>query len=97
MKTCSLLTALSLCVASLLASFGAAAALGPVAPSTSQPAGALSGRIVYAGARHGWVYDPSYWRLMRPVLAGMNEDSGNLDQMTLFAFYCFNAGATVVP
>jgi hypothetical protein len=27
----------------------------------------------------------------------MNEDYGNLDQMTLFAYYCFNAGATVVP
>ena len=27
----------------------------------------------------------------------MNEDYGNIDQMTMFAFYCFNAGATVVP
>ncbi len=34
---------------------------------------------------------------MRGVLGEMNEDYGNLDQMTLFAFYCFNAGATVVP
>ncbi|MDW8308418.1 MAG: fibronectin type III domain-containing protein, partial [Verrucomicrobiales bacterium] len=25
------------------------------------------------------------------------EDFGNLDQMTMFVFYCFNAGATVVP
>jgi hypothetical protein len=43
------------------------------------------------------VYDPSAWRLCRPVYAGINEDNGNLDQMTMFAYYCFNAGATVVP
>ena len=73
------------------------AALGPIAPAPGQPSGALSGRIVFAGARHGWVYDPSSWRLCRPVYAGINEDNGNLDQMTMFAFYCFNAGATVVP
>ncbi|HOX58138.1 MAG TPA: fibronectin type III domain-containing protein [Candidatus Paceibacterota bacterium] len=73
------------------------AAVGPIAPAPGQPSGALSGRIVFAGARHGWVYDPSAWRLCRPEYAGINEDNGNLDQMTLFAFYCFNAGATVVP
>ena len=27
----------------------------------------------------------------------MSEDYGNLDQMTMFVFYCFNSGATVVP
>jgi len=71
--------------------------LGPIAPAPGQPNGALSGRIVFTGARHGWVYDPNYWRLCRPVYAGINEDCGNLDQMTMFAYYCFNAGATVVP
>jgi hypothetical protein len=72
-------------------------AVGPIAPAPGQPNGALSGRIIFAGARHGWVYDPNYWRLCRPVYAGINEDNGNLDQMTMFAYYCFNAGATVVP
>lgn len=82
----------------LLAEASAGApAVGPISPAPGQPNGALSGRIVFAGARHGWVYDPSYWRLCRPVYAGINEDCGNVDQMTMFAFYCFNAGATVVP
>lgn len=81
----------------LLEMSAGAPALGPIAPAPGQPNGALSGRIVFAGARHGWVYDPSSWRLCRPVYAGINEDCGNVDQMTLFAFYCFNAGATVVP
>ena len=27
----------------------------------------------------------------------MNEDTGNVDQMTMFVYQCFNAGATVVP
>ena len=94
MKTCTIPLLLALLFAQSLWSL---AALGPVTPVPGQPAGALAGRIVYAGARHGWVYDPSSWRLMREVLLDMNEDSNNQDQMTLFAYYCFNAGATVVP
>jgi hypothetical protein len=94
MKTCTIPLLLALLFAQSLWSL---AALGPVTPVPGQPAGALAGRIVYAGARHGWVYDPNSWRLMREVLLDMNEDSNNQDQMTLFAYYCFNAGATVVP
>ncbi|MDW8310320.1 MAG: fibronectin type III domain-containing protein, partial [Verrucomicrobiales bacterium] len=71
-------------------------AAGPITPAPSQPAGALSGRIVFTSAGHGWTYTTA-WNLQRGVLVEMNEDYGNLDQMTLFAFYCFNAGATVVP
>ncbi len=74
-----------------------AQAQGPTAPSLGQPAGALSGRIVYTSAGHGWTWSGSSWVLQRGVIGGMNEDYGNLDQMTLFAYYCFNAGATVVP
>ncbi len=71
---------------------------GPVAPAARQPQGALSGRIVYMNAGHGWVYAPDYWRLQRPApLHDMNEDYGNLDQLNFFAAYCFNAGAIVVP
>jgi hypothetical protein len=69
---------------------------GPIGPALGQPVGALSGRIVFTSGGHGWTAGPSSWGLQRPVLLEMNEDYGNLDQMNLFATYCFNAGATVV-
>ncbi len=72
-------------------------ASGPIAPAGSQPTGALSGRIIFTSAGHGWAWSGTAWALGRPVLNSMNEDYGNVDQMTLFAYYCFNAGATVVP
>ena len=72
-------------------------AVGPIAPASGQPAGALAGRIVFTSAGHGWTAGSSSWALGRPLLLEMNEDYGNLDQMTMFATYCFNAGATVVP
>lgn len=71
-----------------------------IAPATSQPIGALTGRIVFTHGGHGWTYNNangSGWYTQRGVTEEMNEDYGNLDQMTMFAFYCFNAGATVVP
>jgi len=71
-------------------------ASGPIGPAATQPQGVLSGRIVFMSGGHGWIYG-SAWNLERPVLLEMNEDYGNVDQMTLFAYYCFNAGATVVP
>ena len=74
----------------------APAAFGPVAPAARQPAGALSGRIVFMNSGHGWTWDPDYWRLQRGTGNEMNEDYGNLDQLNFFAAYCFNAGATVV-
>lgn len=70
--------------------------VGPIAPAGTQPAGAMSGRIVFTSAGHGWAWSGSAWALGRGVLNEMNEDYGNLDQMSLFAYYCFNAGATVV-
>ena len=77
---------------------GAVAALsGPIAPASGQPTGALSGRIVFTSGGHGWTAGASSWSLQRGVLLEMNEDYGNLDQMNLFASYCFNAGAVVVP
>lgn len=72
-------------------------AYGTIAPASGQPAGALSGRIVFTSGGHGWAAGSTSWALGRPVLLEMNEDYGNLDQMTMFAVYCFNAGATVVP
>lgn len=72
-------------------------AFGPVVPAGRQPLGALSGRIVFMNGGHGWTFDPDYWRLQRGTLLEMNEDYGNLDQLNLFATWCFNAGAVVVP
>lgn len=70
---------------------------GPVTSAARQPAGALSGVTVYCAAGHGWTAGSSAWFLQRPVLLGMCEDYGNIDQLNYFAAYAFNAGATVVP
>lgn len=72
----------------------------PVVPSAQQPAGALSGRVVFMNSGHGWTWKTdstgNYWSLQRPTaLNSMNEDYGNLDQLNFFAAYCFNAGAIV--
>jgi hypothetical protein len=70
---------------------------GPIAPAAGQPQGALSGRIVYMSAGHGWTQGTSGWFLQRGITHEMNEDYGTLDQMNFFAQYIFNAGGTVVP
>ncbi|MEZ6083492.1 MAG: hypothetical protein R3E58_05990 [Phycisphaerae bacterium] len=71
---------------------------GPTATSPSQPAGALTGVVIYCAAGHGWTADTDAWILQRPgELEGMNEDYGNVDQLNYFVHYAFNAGATVVP
>ena len=70
---------------------------GPVAQAARQPAGALSGVVVFTTAGHGWTAGTSSWYLQRPVLWTMNEDYGNLDMLNYFVHYAFNAGATVVP
>ncbi|GAB4324486.1 MAG: hypothetical protein Kow0059_20120 [Candidatus Sumerlaeia bacterium] len=87
----------------------AAAAAGPapqtvLAPAARQPQGALSGRIVYCSAGHGWTADQDnpgtrtgLWFTQRGDNNEIVEDLGNLDQLTMFANYAFNAGATVVP
>ncbi len=69
---------------------------GAIAPSPGQPNGALYGRIVFTSGGHGWTWSGSTWYTQRGVTWEMLEDYGNLDQMTMFAYYCFNAGATVV-
>jgi hypothetical protein len=77
--------------------FAVAGVTGPVAPAAGQPPGALSGRIVYTSAGHGWILSSGTWGLQRAITHEMNEDYGTLDQMNIFAQYAFNAGATVVP
>jgi hypothetical protein len=73
-------------------------ALGLV-PIGSQPQGPLTGRVVYTSAGHGWQWNNTLerWATDRPNLLSMVEDFGNQDQMTLYAEYLFQAGATVVP
>ena len=68
-------------------------------PAGEQPQGPLSGRIVYTSAGHGWQWSSTLgrWATDRPNLLSMVEDFGNQDQMTLYAEYLFQAGATVVP
>lgn len=69
-----------------------------IANAPGQPTGALTGRIVYMSAGHGWTYSNSSdkWYTQRGDSNEVVEDYGNLDQMNLLAAYCFNAGATVV-
>jgi len=68
-------------------------------PVTHQPVGALTGKVVFAMAGHGWTYDADkmYYYTQRGLSNGMVEDLGNADQMHIFAHMAFNAGATVVP
>lgn len=74
------------------------------APAARQPQGALSGRIVYASAGHGWTANQNNasslngaWFTQRGDNNEIVEDLGNIDQLNMFAVYAFNAGATVVP
>lgn len=64
-----------------------------------QPAGSLTGKIVFAMAGHGWTYDSDrmFYYTQRGLSHGMVEDMGNADQMHIFAHLAFNSGATVVP
>ena len=70
---------------------------GAYSQGMRQPTGALSGVVVYASAGHGWTANDTRWYLQRPVLNGMVEDYGNIDQLNYFLNYAYNAGATVVP
>lgn len=75
---------------------GSQAAIGPIAPAGAQPAGALSDRVVFTSAGHGLAWVNSVWTTGRGEAWEMVEDYGNIDQMNMFVYYCFNAGATVV-
>ena len=64
----------------------------------AQPVGALTGKIVYTHAGHGWTANNTgngAWSTQRPETFEMVEDMGNQDQMAFFADYLFRAGATV--
>ena len=65
----------------------------------SQPAGSLTGKIVYTSAGHGWQWSDALNRYAtdRGNLLSLVEDFGNQDQLTVYVDYLFRAGATVVP
>ena len=66
--------------------------------AAAQPAGGLDDIVIYTSAGHGFTYNTTYgWMTGRPLLYGVVEDIGNIDQLNYFADYCFKAGATVVP
>ncbi len=77
-------------------SMGRAKSTGPV---YHQPAGALTGKSVFAMAGHGWTYDSEemYYYTQRGLSHGMVEDMGNADQMHIFAHMLLNSGANVFP
>ncbi len=70
---------------------------GTSAHADGQPAGALSGVVVYVSAGHGWTAGSSSWSLQRGLVLNMIEDYGNLEQLNYFVNYLYNAGAVVVP
>ena len=65
----------------------------------SQPQGALTGKIVYTSAGHGWQWSDVLNRYAtdRGNLLSLVEDFGNQDQLTFYVDHLFRAGATVVP
>ncbi|MFM9025050.1 MAG: autotransporter-associated beta strand repeat-containing protein [Planctomycetaceae bacterium] len=65
----------------------------------AQPTGALTGKIVYTSAGHGWQWSDALnrWATDRGNLLSVVEDFGNQDQLTPYVDHLFRAGATVVP
>lgn len=65
---------------------------------SGMPTGALAGRIIFTYGGHGRTWDGTLntWRFQRGPVNGMLEDFGNADASDAYAYYCFNAGATVV-
>jgi hypothetical protein len=72
----------------------------PGADVGQRPTGALSNRILYTAAGHGFTAantTTGNWTTQRPLTNNMVEDFGNVDQMTQFVYYAWNAGATIAP
>jgi hypothetical protein len=61
------------------------------------PVGALAGKVAYMNGGHGWTWGGTSWATQRPEYQNMVEDFGTQDQITFYANYLINAGATVVP
>lgn len=68
-------------------------------PVGTSPTGALTGKLVFTSAGHGWQWNDALnrWATDRPNLLNIVEDFGNQDQLTYYAEHLLRAGATVVP
>ncbi|HYO11219.1 MAG TPA: Ig-like domain-containing protein [Tepidisphaeraceae bacterium] len=80
------------------------AAVGPQAAALTTPAptGGLAGKVAYLSAGHGWTWTvPStgapFWGTQRGNNNALVEDFQTQDQISYYAQYLLNAGATVVP
>jgi len=63
-----------------------------------QATGALTGRVVFTSAGHGYTAEADgRWNTQRSETNDLVEDFGNHDQMSLYADAVLRAGATVVP
>src|SRR5688572_29337952 len=70
----------------------------PGAEVAQRPSGALSNRILFTAAGHGFTAantTTGNFTTQRGLNNGMVEDMGNYDQMTQFVHYAWNAGATI--
>ena len=54
----------------------------PLVEIGTQPAGALSDKIVYLHAGHGYTFSGGSWQTQRDEFFELVEDFGNQDQMT---------------
>jgi len=65
----------------------------------AQPTGALTGKVVFTSAGHGWQWSDAVnrWATDRGNTLSLVEDFGNQDQLTYYVDYLFRAGATVAP
>lgn len=68
----------------------------PPLPGQGQPDGALSGKVVWLSAGHGWEWRNGKWRTQRPNTFGIVEDFSNAEALNYYlARYLWNAGADV--
>lgn len=68
----------------------------PPIPGQGQPQGALSGKVVWLSAGHGWEWRNDAWRTQRPNTYGIVEDFSNAEAVNYYlARYLWNAGAEV--
>ncbi|MCK4898761.1 MAG: hypothetical protein KAS38_08285, partial [Anaerolineales bacterium] len=68
----------------------------PPLPGQGQPQGALSGKVVWLSAGHGWLWKDNQWKTQRPNVYGVVEDFSNAEALNYYlARYLWNAGADV--
>ena len=70
--------------------------LAPPLSGQGQPVGALSGKMVWLSAGHGWLWTGTRWATQRPNVYGIVEDFSNAEAVNYYlARYLWNSGADV--